>query len=56
MFGKAMWDKLSKWIFENSKFSKIIRVIYPKNCQNQTCNYWLITPNQQALAIKTNIF
>ena len=29
----------------NSKFSKITRVIYPKKCPNQTCGYWLITPN-----------
>ena len=29
-----------------SKFSKITRVIYPKNPPNQTGGYWLITPNQ----------
>ena len=28
-------------------------MIYPKDCQNQPCNYWLITPNQQTLFIKT---
>ena len=28
------------------KLSKIMRVIYPKNCRNQKCDYWLITPNQ----------
>ena len=39
-----------------SKFSKITRVIYPQNCQNQTCGYWLITPNQQTLCMETNIF
>ena len=38
-------------IFTISKFSKLTRVIYPKNRPNQTCDYWLITPNQQ-----TNIF
>ena len=39
-----------------SKFSKITRVIYPKNHPNQTCDYWLITSNQQALCIEYNIF
>ena len=39
-----------------SNFSKITRVIYPKNFPNQTCSHWLITPNQKALCIKTNIF
>ena len=37
-------------------FSKITRVIYPKNNLNQTCDYWLITPNQETLCIKTSIF
>ena len=32
------------------------RMIYPKNCPNQTCDYWLITSNQQPLCIETNIF
>ena len=39
-----------------SKFSKITRVIYPQNCPNQTCCYWLITQNQQTVCIETNIF
>ena len=46
MFGRAIWDKLPKWIFENfeiSKISKMARVIYTKNCPNQTCDYWLMT-------------
>ena len=30
-----------------SKLSKTTRVIYSKNCPNQTCRYWLITPNQK---------
>ena len=34
------------------KFSKITRVIYPKNVPNQTCGYWLITSNQQILLLK----
>ena len=33
----------------NSKFSKITRMIYPKNRPNQTCGYWLIKQNQQTL-------
>ena len=49
MFRRAIWDKLPNfWKFWNclskkraiSKFSKIIWVIYPKNCSNQiTGNY-----------------
>ena len=27
-------------------------MIYPKNRPNQTCGYWLITPNQQTLCIE----
>ena len=37
------------------KFSKIKRVIYLKIRPNQTCDYWLITPNQQPLCIVNNI-
>ena len=33
-----------------------MRVIYPKNCPNQTCYYWLIAPNEQTVFIETNIF
>ena len=29
-------------------------VIYLKNHPNQTCEYWLIKPNQQTLCIETN--
>ena len=49
MFGRAIWDKLPECIFENlgiSNFSKITRVIYPKNRLNQTFDSWLKTPNQ----------
>ena len=53
MFGRAIWNKLAEWIFESfeitrvktraiSKFSKITRVIFPKNRANQTCDYWLM--------------
>ena len=38
-----------------SDFSKIMRAIYPKNRPIQTCDYWLITPNQQTLCIETNL-
>ena len=50
MFGRAIWDKLPECIFENlgiSNFSKITRVIYPKNHLNQTFDCRLIAPNQQ---------
>ena len=63
---RAIWDKLPECIFENFEidpvkqgqfqFSKITRVIYPKNRLNQTRDYWLITLNQQTLYIETNIF
>ena len=67
MFARAIWYKLPECIFKNSKiaqkktraiskFSKIARVTYPKNCPNQTCGYWLITPIQQILCTETNIF
>ena len=46
MFGRVIWDK----------FSKIMRVIYPQNCPNEACDYWLITANQQTLCVETNIF
>ena len=66
MFGRAIWDNFPECIFENFeiarvkrgqflKFSKITRVIYPKNCPNKTCDYWLITPNQQTFCIEINI-
>ena len=38
-----------------SDFSKIMRVVYSKNCPNQTCDYWLITPNQQTLCINQGL-
>ena len=50
----AIWYKLPECIFENlriSKFSKITRVIYPKNRLNQTFDCWLIAPNQQILLL-----
>ena len=56
IFGR---NKLPECIFENfkiSNFSKIASVIYLKNCPNQACDYWLITPKQQTLCIETNIF
>ena len=66
MFGKAIWDKLPKGILKILKFPpkkreiakllKFIRVIYAKNHPNQTCDYCLITLNQQTLCIGTNRF
>ena len=64
MLGRAIWNKLPGCIFENfeienfaiSKFSKIMRVIYPKNCLSQTCDYWLITQNQQIFVLKLTFF
>ena len=66
MFGTSIWGKLTEsiWKFWNypsktktiSKFSKMTRVTYPKNCPNQTCGYWLITPNQQTICIEINFF
>ena len=32
------------------------RVVCPKNCSNQMCDYCLITPNQQILFIETDTF
>ena len=32
-----------------------MRVIYPQNRPNQTCDYCLITQNQQTLCTETNI-
>ena len=31
-------------------------MIYPKNHPKLTCDYWLITPNQQKLCIETKSF
>ena len=59
IFGRVIWSKFPEYIFENfeiSNFSKIAKVIYPKNCPNQTCDYWLTTPKQQTPCVETNIF
>ena len=64
---RTIWDKLPECIFgifeialvllgRFQNFSKITRVIYPKKNLNLTCDYWLITPNQQTVCIETNIF
>ena len=56
MFGRAIWDKLPECIFEDfeiarvkreqfQNFSKITRVIYPKNCLNQLVNHTKPTNN-----------
>ena len=59
IFGRVLCDKLPECIFENSqisKFSKITRVIYIKNCPKQPSDDWLIKPNKQMFCIETNIF
>ena len=56
MFGRAIWDKLPNCISENFEIFKNHEGIYPKNHPNQTCGYWLITPNQQTFCTETNIF
>ena len=38
-----------------SIFSEVTRVIYPKTCLNQTCDYCLSTPKQQTLCVETDI-
>ena len=38
-------SKMPEW--NESNFKTFSRVIYPKTDPNQTCGYWLITPNQQ---------
>ena len=61
MLGRAIWDKLPESIFENFEIAQVkqgkvqnFQKSRPKNRPNQTCNYWLITQNQQALCIKIN--
>ena len=67
MFGRAIWDKLPEFIFENfeitrrkreqfQNFQKSRGCFFPKHRPNQTCDYWLITPIQETLCIETNIF
>ena len=50
----AFWKILKLHSFSRaiSKFSKITRVIYPKNPPNETYGYWLITPNQQTVCFE----
>ena len=48
MFGRAIWDKLPKCIFENFEIARVKRgkntsMIHPKNWPNQTCGYRLVT-------------
>ena len=44
IFGRAIWDKSPERIFENFEFFKNHEGGLP-NHPNQTCSYWLITPN-----------
>ena len=55
MFRKAIWNKLPERIFENFEIARMKKGQF-QNCSNRTGGYWLITPNQQTLCIKTNIF
>ena len=32
-----------------------LKILKTRNYPNQTCGYWLITPNQQTLCIETDI-
>ena len=43
------WSDGNKQFF----FLGLARVIYPQNCPNQACDYWLVTPNQQTLCTET---
>ena len=54
MLRRATWDKLPECILKTLNFSKITRVVYPKNHPDQTCGFWLITPYQQTLCTETN--
>ena len=62
MFRRTIWDKLPKCNFETFENFKIFKnhqgdlSPVPQNHPNQTCGYWLITPNQQTLCIGTNTF
>ena len=66
MFGRVIWDKLPKFIFVNFGIARVkrgqLKIFFEnhesdlsKSRANQTCDYWLITPNQQTLYIETNI-
>ena len=48
--------KLSELNEGNFKIFKNHEVDLSQNHPNQTCDYWLITPNQETLCIETNIF
>ena len=48
IWDKVYFGKFWNWPSETraiTKFSKITRVIYPRNLTNQTCCYWFITKN-----------
>ena len=62
MFGRVIWDKLPKFIFVNFGIARVkrgqLKIFFEnhesdlsKSRANQTCDYWLITPNQQTLYI-----
>ena len=53
MFGMAIWNKFLSAFLKILKLPSM-RMIYTKNALKQTCDYWLITSNQQTLYIETN--
>ena len=53
MFERAIWDKFPEC---NFKILKNHKDDLSQNRPNQTCDYWLVTPNQQTFCIETNIF
>ena len=63
MFGRAIWVNcpcafLKIWHCLSktrtiSNFSKIMRVIYPKNYPNQTCDYWMYVLIMSRMRLRT---
>ena len=45
-FGQRFGINCPSAVLKISKYSKITKVIYPKNCPKKACGYWLITLNQ----------
>ena len=66
MFERAIWDRLPESILENFEIGRVKRgqLQIFQNYEGdlsqklpiQTCDYWLITRNQQTLCIEPNIF
>ena len=66
MSERTIWDILPECIFKNFEIARMKEGNFKifKNYEsdlsqkslNETCDYWLITPNLQTLCIGTNIF